>query len=107
MKLHMWPTSSLLWSKQSFRPLPETSPVNEQILGQPFCTNDFENDLVGLQSLEVYSARQSWVQTLGKTLAYDQPLGQEGVAEVTLQSLKEWDKRKKKNGCAINQILTN
>lgn len=36
-------------------------PVNEQILGQPFCANDFENDLIGLQSLEVYTAGQGRV----------------------------------------------
>lgn len=54
-----------------------SSPVNEQILGQPFCTDDFENDLISLQSLKVHSAWQSRVQALGETLPYDQPLGQE------------------------------
>lgn len=78
-------------------------PVNKQVLGQPFCTDDFKNDLVSLQSLEVYSARQSWVQALGKPLPYDQPLGQEGVAEVTLQGLRERHSRKVKTGLAINQ----
>ncbi len=73
--------------------MPVFSPVNEQILGQPFCTDDFENDLVGLQSLEMHPAGQSWVQALGETLPNDQPLRQKGVAKVTLQGLKEEDKR--------------
>lgn len=63
-------------------------PVNKQILCQPFGADDFKNDLIGLQSLEVNSAGQSWVQTLGEAFPDDQPLRQEGVAEVTLQSLK-------------------
>lgn len=79
--------SSLLEAVKNFGPA--SLPVNEQILGQPFCSDDFENDLVGFQSLEVYSTRQSRVQALGETLPYDQPLGQEGVAKVTLQGLKE------------------
>lgn len=52
-------------------------PVNEQILGQPFCSDDLEDDLVGLQSLEMHSAGQSRVQALSQALPYDQPLGQE------------------------------
>lgn len=35
------------------------------------------------------AARQSRVQTLGEAFSNDQPLRQEGVAEVALQSLKE------------------
>lgn len=60
------------------------SPVNEQILGQPFGSNDFEDDLISFKSLEVHSAGQCRVQALGQTLPYDQPLWQEGVAKVTL-----------------------
>lgn len=63
-------------------------PVYKQILGQPFCTNDFKNNFISLQSLEMYPTRQSWVKALGKALPYDQPLWQEGVAEVTLQGLE-------------------
>lgn len=59
-------------------------PVDKQVLGQPFCSNYFKNDLVGLESLEVHSAGQCWVQALGKTLPNNQPLGQKGVAEITL-----------------------
>ncbi len=52
----------------------------------------------------MYSTRQSRVQALGETLPYDQPLGQEGVAKVTLQGLKERHRKKeKKNELAINQ----
>lgn len=49
------------------------------------------------------SARQSRVEALGETLPYDQPLGQEGVAKVTLQGLRERDRKKEKNWVAINQ----
>lgn len=35
------------------------------------------------------AARQSWVQTLGEAFPNDQPLRQERVAEVALQSLKK------------------
>lgn len=51
----------------------------------------------------MHSARQSRVQALSETLPYDQPLGQEGVAKVTLQGLKERDRKKEKIGLAINQ----
>lgn len=51
----------------------------------------------------MHSARQSRVQALGKTLPYDQPLGQEGVAKVTLEGLKERDRKKEKTGLTINQ----
>lgn len=77
-------------------------PVNEQILGQPFCSDDFKNDLVGLQSLEVYAAGQGRVQALSETLPYDQPLGQKRVAEVTLQSLV----RRDRNVCSEGEDAT-
>ena len=62
-------------------------PVDEEILGQPFGPDDLEDDLVGLQGLEVHPAGQGRVQALGQALPDDQPLGQEGVAQVTLQGL--------------------
>lgn len=78
--------------------IPEQSalPVNKQIFCQPFGANDFKYDLIGLKSLEVNSAGQSWVQTLGEAFPDDQPLRQQRVAEVTLQSLKE---RLRSNWC--------
>ena len=63
-------------------------PVDEEILGQPFGPDDLEDDLIGLQSLEVHSAGQRRVQALCQALPDDQPLGQQGVAQVTLQRLE-------------------
>lgn len=64
-------------------------PVNKQIFCQPFGANDFKNDLISFKGLEVDAARQSRVQTLGEAFPNDEPLRQERVAEIALQSLKE------------------
>ena len=71
----------ILWVSMS------PTPVDEEVLGQPFGADDLEDDLIGLQGLDVHSAGQGWVQTLGQTLPNDQPLGQQRVAQVTLQGL--------------------
>ena len=63
-------------------------PVDEEILGQPFGADDLEDDLVGLQGLEVHAAGQGRVQALGQTLPDDQPLGKQRVAQVALQRLE-------------------
>lgn len=49
-----------------------TSPVNEEILCQPFCADDFKNDLIGLQCFEMDAAGQGRMQTLSQPLPYDQ-----------------------------------
>lgn len=77
-------------------------PVNEEIFCQPFCSYDFEDDLVRFQGLEVHSTRQSRVQALSQTLPYDQPFGQEGVTKVTLQGLE--GARKAKHGSQLTRV---
>lgn len=86
--------------------MPVSLPVNKEVLGQPFCSNDFKYDLIGLQSLEVNSAGQSRVEALGETLPNDQPLGQEGVAKVTLQGLKDRVKNTEILGWSLNKKIT-
>lgn len=68
-------------------------PVNKQIFCQPFGANDFKNDLISFKGLEVDAARQSRMQTLGEAFPNDEPLRQERVAEIALQSLKEIHKQ--------------
>lgn len=48
-------------------------PVDKQISSQPFCANDFEYNLIGLQSFKVDAAGQSRVKTLSQSLSNDQP----------------------------------
>ena len=62
-------------------------PVDEEILGQPFGPDDLEDDLVGLQGLEVHPAGQGRVQALGQTFANRQLLRNHLVLCIVLQYL--------------------
>lgn len=63
-------------------------PVDKQISSQPFCANDFEDDLIGLQRFEVDAAGQSRVQALSQSLSDDQPPRQQGVLQIALEGLR-------------------
>lgn len=64
-----------------------SSPVEEEVLGQPLWSDDLEDDLVGLQGLAVDTAGESGVQTLGQPLSYGQLLGHYLVLGIVLQNL--------------------
>lgn len=64
-----------------------SSPIEEEVLGQPFWSNDLEDDLVGLQGLAVDPAGKGRMQALGQPLAYCQLLGHNLVFGIVLQNL--------------------
>lgn len=49
--------------------------VYKHVMAQLFGADGAKYQCVGLESLQVYPAREGRMSTLGQTLAYDKPLG--------------------------------